>query len=75
MKNLIEEYLEAKEKKEQAFMKALTTVGKVTIGPTNKGNSFMKYDNKEISNTLTPDALRTMRRAIDIYLKEVIGEV
>lgn len=74
MTNLLLEYVKARELKEEAFKKALIVHGPVDIGPTNKGGIFMKYNDKEIANTLTVDDLHQIRKAITLFLTYVIGE-
>ncbi len=76
MPTKLEQYVKAHELKQQAFGRALhiSTRNLVEIGPTSKGNIFIRYRGKEIGNTESPDDLRELRNTIDQFLRDVVGE-
>lgn len=70
----LELYLASKKDTHASFMDCLRESNGWKIGPTNKGNLFLRCYDKEVRNTLTPNDLKNLRDLINTYLTDVLGE-
>ena len=73
----LDEYARLNSIKTEFYLTCVIKCGRVTLGPTNKGGIWLKYDKdgKEIAvNDIAIKDLKEMRDGINYFLTNICGE-
>lgn len=70
----LDDYANITERRKEFFQRCVRKVGPLSIGPTNRGGIFMKYDERELFNDISVHDLKLFRDLINDFLANVVGE-
>lgn len=72
--NKLDIYSKMTKDRQEYYNSCVRAIGPFQLGPTNKGGLYLRYGDKEISNDLSINDLKSIKLLIEDFLENVVGE-